>query len=64
MKWEYQRTSEAGGRVYHKGNKILMIYQSGLKKLYLGDECMLPVLSVLIVARNRKGMLKNYIYLL
>jgi hypothetical protein len=61
MKWEYQRTSEAGARVYHKGNKILMIYQSGLKKLYLGDERMLPILSTLIVARNKKGMIKDYV---
>jgi hypothetical protein len=61
MKWEYQKTSAAGARVYHKGNKILMIYPSGLKKLYLGDERMLPVLSVLIGARNAQGRLKYYI---
>jgi hypothetical protein len=60
MKWEYQRTSEAGASVYHKENKILMIYSSGLKKLYLGDEWMLPILSVLIGARNAQGRLKYY----
>lgn len=56
-KWKYKRRSPAGGKIYHKGDRVMIVYD-GLIKLFCDipeDRCLLPCNAEYKIVRKENG---------